>query len=409
MLRWLRRIRIAGAVTPGDDRTIGNVAADVAMVIGLKPALIVLAVVVVLVVIGVVVMMGVAVVAVAGAEPVGGSLSAIEEIPPIAAAAYTDAAAAGQEELGCTIDPAVVAAIGWVESRHGADRLNDDGDAIPPIIGIPLDGTNGTALIWDTDDGILDGDTVYDRAVGPTQFGPGTWASWGQDGNGDGIRNPQNIYDAAKSTVWYLCLGGPADLTDPDALAAAILRYNHSQEYLATVLAKAQEYRLLMIAGGGDASDLLAHPGFSESATAIGDLESGLVDQRLVSILYALATEHPIYVGVIKTGHYQCVGGGSIAGNPDCRESHHWHWRGADISVVNGSGVSNRNPYAYELVAGMSVLPIGNPIRPAEVGSPWPEFDPLAGFFHDEDHTGHIHLAVCGPRISEGVLVDTCR
>lgn len=120
------------------------------------------------------------------------------------------------------------------------------------------------------------------------------------------------------------------------------------------------------------------------------------------------ATEHPIYVGVIKTGHYQCVGGGSIATKPDCRESHHWHWRGADISVVNGSAVSNHNPSAYELVAGMSVLPIGNPIRPAEVGSPWPEFDPLAGFFHDKDHTGHIHLAVCGPRISEGVLVDTC-
>ena len=52
------------------------------------------------------------------------------------------------------------------------------------------------------------------------QFIPDIWALWGQDANGDGIRNPQNIFDATKSTVWYLCLGGPADLTNPDALAA---------------------------------------------------------------------------------------------------------------------------------------------------------------------------------------------
>lgn len=105
---------------------------------------------------------------------------------------------------------------------------------------------------------------------------------------------------------------------------------------------------------------------------------------------------------------YQCVGGGSIATDPDCTKSHHWHWRGADISLVADSAVVSSNVAAYKLVGGMAALPIGNPIRPAEVGSPWPEFDPLAGFFHDEDHPDHIHLAVCGSRMAEGVVVDTC-
>ena len=29
------------------------------------------------------------------------------------------------------------------------------------------------------------------------QFIPSTWAGWGVDGNGDGIADPFNIYDAA--------------------------------------------------------------------------------------------------------------------------------------------------------------------------------------------------------------------
>lgn len=57
------------------------------------------------------------------------------------------------------------------------------------------------------------------------------------------------------------------------------------------------------------------------------------------------------------------------------------------------------NTAAYELVAGMSVLPIGNPIRPAEVGSPWSEIDPLAGFFHDEDQLRFLSSRMGG---SEG-------
>jgi len=43
------------------------------------------------------------------------------------------------------------------------------------IIAIPLDGSNGTAPITDSDGGLLDRDSVYDRAVGPMQFIRGTW------------------------------------------------------------------------------------------------------------------------------------------------------------------------------------------------------------------------------------------
>jgi hypothetical protein len=91
------------------------------------------------------------------------------------------------------------------------------------------------AAIRDTDDGVLDGNTTWDRAVGPMQFIPGTWARWGADADGDGTADPQDIDDAAAGASAYLCAGG-RDLATPGGLSAAVLSYNHSTAYLEVVL-----------------------------------------------------------------------------------------------------------------------------------------------------------------------------
>jgi len=146
----------------------------------------------------------------------------------------------------CHIDWALVAAIGRVESNHarfGGNQLDSAGVAQPGIIGIPLDGSNGTARITDSDGGLLDRDTVYDRAVGPMQFIPSTWSVAGVDADGDGVKNPQDIADAATATAVYLC-SGPGDLTAPSDLHAAIMRYNASESYVALVTSIAATYRL---------------------------------------------------------------------------------------------------------------------------------------------------------------------
>ena len=39
------------------------------------------------------------------------------------------------------------------------------------------------------------------------QFIPSTWSIVGVDGDGDGVRNPQDINDAALATGVYLCSG----------------------------------------------------------------------------------------------------------------------------------------------------------------------------------------------------------
>ena len=183
-------------------------------------------------------------------NPPSGAISqlAADGIPATALDAYQRAASrADLLYPGCGISWPLLAAIGRVESDHGrfaGSQLYADGESAPPIIGIALNGV-GTARIMDTDQGRLDGDRVFDHAVGPMQFIPGTWRIYGVDGNADGRADPFNIYDAAAAAADYLCIAG-GNLTTIGGQTAAVLAYNESATYLSSVLELAAAY-----AGGG--------------------------------------------------------------------------------------------------------------------------------------------------------------
>ncbi len=174
-----------------------------------------------------------------------GGAVASGDIPAVALAAYRNAEAQFRiSDPTCRLSWSLLAAIGRIESSHGqfaAARLGDSGVSTPPIIGIPLDGRPGIALIRDSDDGAVDGDTVYDRAVGPMQFLPGTWRLVATDGDGDGVSDVHDIHDAASGAARYLCSGSD-NLATEQGRSNAVLRYNHSTSYVATVLALANAY-----------------------------------------------------------------------------------------------------------------------------------------------------------------------
>ncbi|WP_326669461.1 lytic transglycosylase domain-containing protein [Streptomyces canus] len=164
-------------------------------------------------------------------------------IPATVLAAYKKAAAELQESKpGCNLPWQLLAAIGQVESGQArGGRVDADGTTTSKILGPQLDG-NGFELIRDTDNGAYDGDTAYDSAVGPMQFIPSTWAWAGRDGNGDGVKDPNNVYDAALATGHYLCRNS-WDLSDSGDLDSAILSYNPSRHYVNTVLSWLEYYR----------------------------------------------------------------------------------------------------------------------------------------------------------------------
>ncbi|MCP5025804.1 MAG: hypothetical protein GY929_05925 [Actinomycetia bacterium] len=168
------------------------------------------------------------------------------DVPLLMLVAYHRAATAmGDEQPMCKVDWTLLAGVGRAESNHarfGGARTDLAGDLSRRIIGPRLDGTEFQE-IFDTDGGRLDGDIEYDRAVGPMQFIPGTWRSFGRDGDGDGDADPQNVFDASLAAADYLCNSGP--LVGTDRMRVALLSYNQSDVYGQAVLASWAQYERL--------------------------------------------------------------------------------------------------------------------------------------------------------------------
>lgn len=174
----------------------------------------------------------------------GGSAA---DIPPRMLTAYKKAV----QQIGTYVPKCrgmrwpILAGIAKVESNHAIGRsIAANGDIRPKIYGVLLNGSGqggNTTPVADTDNGRWDGTSTGERAVGPFQFLPSTWASLGEDANGDKVADPHNADDAALGAAVYLC-GGGRDLTQRTQLKTAILQYNHSTEYVATVLGWTDQY-----------------------------------------------------------------------------------------------------------------------------------------------------------------------
>ncbi|GAB3429937.1 lytic transglycosylase domain-containing protein [Flindersiella endophytica] len=172
-------------------------------------------------------------------------------IPGMVLAAYRNAAdRMAKYNPRCDLDWEILAGVGKVESNHARNgRLDSRGNTLEAILGPVLDGKKYKA-VPDSDAGRYDGDTVWDRAVGPMQFLPASWSMFIVDGNNDGISSPHNIWDSTFGTAAYLCSGG-TDLSVRANLAEALFGYNHSKPYVDAVLAWIDAYR----AGGARAKN----------------------------------------------------------------------------------------------------------------------------------------------------------
>lgn len=171
--------------------------------------------------------------------------STVTGIPARALQAYAHAhAVVAEVQPDCRLTWVTLAGIARIESNHGRYRgrtLDGAGRPSAPIVGVPLDGSPSVRAIGDSDGGALDGDRRWDRAVGPFQFIPTTWARWHSDGDGDGVGDPQDIDDAAVAAARYLCAGN-RDLATGDGWLGAVLAYNNSMSYAQQVYSSAAGY-----------------------------------------------------------------------------------------------------------------------------------------------------------------------
>lgn len=219
-------------------------------------------------------------------------------------------------------------------------------------------------------------------ARGPMQFLPSTFEAYGIDGDGNGRPDINNVADAVFSAAHLLCTNGAGE---PARLASSIWNYNHSQSYVDEVVTLASAYGVVSVPNGvafAATSNLLDNPRVILTPHARADLQAGMVDQRLVSLLVWMSQRHTITVTVFKTGHSKYV-------EDTDGISNHYYGRGADIFFVDGSPVSAQSLAARSAV--VELAGVFGSLRPDELGHPFGAIG-FPGGFTDAAHRDHVHI-----------------
>ncbi len=219
-------------------------------------------------------------------------------------------------------------------------------------------------------------------ASGPMQFLAPTWAAYGVDGDGDGDLDVYDASDAIWGAARYLCASGAGE---PTSIRGALYAYNPSPTYVDQVLAIAASYTTTPVLGGGDAGALLANPNLTLTPNTRGDLQVGIIDQRVIDYLAWATQRHSIAVSSLKTGHDRYVSGTD-------RISDHYVCEGCpgravDISAVDGQVFSPSCGPCRIFTEETIALGQG---RPNQVGQPWGDLVGN-GTFSDGDHQNHLH------------------
>jgi len=204
--------------------------------------------------------------------------------PAPALAAYQRAATVIDSAAKCHLDWPTLAAVARVESDHGRGphhrhRVTAGGVSRPAIFGAVLDGRHHRGSVPDTDDGSIDHDRRWDRPVGPMGLLPQTWSNVAVDADDDGVRNPQDVDDAALGAAVVLCASG-RDLSRGAALRHVLARYDTGPGFAAVVVALRRRYAEELAAparpGGPLVVPVIAMPG-PGSTTASARVRSALV------------------------------------------------------------------------------------------------------------------------------------
>jgi|GEM_PF-5819478 len=164
------------------------------------------------------------------------------------------------------VDPNFIASFYYAENARTGDSTNNADSATPP----PVTGDGnwrepappyGQGQPW-----IRNSFT----ASGPFQFIDSTWASYGVDGNGDGVVDVNDLTDATFAAGKYLAALGATTGATQDQLKKAAFGYNRSDTYVQSVI---NTYNYL--SSGGQTSVTGSNGSCSTSTTPGGCGSSG--------------------------------------------------------------------------------------------------------------------------------------
>jgi hypothetical protein len=161
------------------------------------------------------------------------------------------------------------------------------------------------------------------------------------------------------------------------------------------------------------AGRLLENPNFGATPQASQDLESGVVDERLVAVLRTITEEHRVCVEAFKEGHYFEPG---VPDGPRIPEDYgeagglpntHYFGRAADVYWVDGKSVAGNATDPDVLDVGRVLAEIPPRRRPDQIIGP-PAWTRALGYGRErgwilardqlELHEDHLHLGYMDER-----------
>jgi len=208
-------------------------------------------------------------------------------------------------------------------------------------------------------------------ALGPMQFMPATWASYGVDGNGDGRKNVMDPEDAIPAAARYLKASGA-----PQDLQKAVFAYNHASWYVDKVLSLASTF-----AEGGN---LLIGAACADGPSGDGSAQAVYA---AANALHAMHVPYNYGGGHVTPAHPGPGADGPFDGL-DCSSSVAWVLQHAGVdapTLTSGGYMSWGDPGP-----GSSVTLYTNPthIIMSMVVDGRPRFFGTSGFGHPEAGTG---------------------
>lgn len=183
------------------------------------------------------------------------------------------------------------------------------------------------------------------NAQGPFQFIPGTWTSLGVDGDGDGVKDVNNLTDAAFAAANYAKSDGATVDKPPDSWHDFIFSYNHAEWYVQMTM---QYYQYYAKSGTGDGKNVT-----SVTCGNTGVSPDGFVFPQKTTKAQ-LASENPQYFSPTCTNPVSEMGPNPPTQDPSKYQQRdgmcHHDYLAADIS--NATGVPVLSPRPGRVVRG---------------------------------------------------------
>ncbi len=225
------------------------------------------------------------------------------------------------------------------------------------------------------------------RETGPMGLTAEQWADYGVDGNGDGLVTRDEPWDAVSTFGRMVWAKGGVD--------KALFDHNHAEWYVEAINRDADRMAGKCAKSENAWTILYPRPTTNSTATEINwdnlqilnasaarDIQSGLIDARVINLLAYLTQRYSLLISSLRTDHSMLAASGNV--------SNHYYGRAVDIAAANGVPCTDMSYESPCSQIGRLIVQMPGGARPTELIYGY-DLDGAGPAFAMSDHRDHIH------------------